>query len=129
MRENISVYDPKQHVLPVTLTESAILHIKKQIAKKPDTIGIRLSVKRQGCSGYAYVVTLVETSSEHDFVFTYDTINVVVNPEDYAFVKGTQIDYVREGLNEKFFYTNPNESGSCGCGESFTVDERKGSRE
>lgn len=108
---------------PITLTESAIKHVRAQLKKRGSGIGIRLAIQKRGCSGLAYVPSYVDQSEENDIVFVItDDICVFIDPLSYTVLKGTHLDYIREGLNERFIYTNPNERGSCGCGESFTVE-------
>jgi len=106
----------------ITVTAAALSHIKKSLAKRGAGIGIRLKVKTTGCSGNAYVVDYVDEVQADDIVFSIgDNLIVCVDPQSFALVKGTQIDYVRNGLNSAFSYTNPNVKGTCGCGESFTL--------
>lgn len=84
---------------------------------------IRLSVKKTGCSGLAYVIDYVQTAQEKDIIFPFvDDYSVCVDKASYPYLKGIYIDYVKQGLNQKFVFNNPNQTGQCGCGESFTVD-------
>lgn len=109
---------------PITLTQNAIKHVRNQIKKRGSGIGMRLAIEKRGCSGLAYVPSYVDKAQEKDIIFEIsEDIAVFIDPLSYAVLKGTQVDYVREGLNERFVYINPNESGSCGCGESFTVSQ------
>ena len=106
----------------VTLTKPAIAHVKSQLAKRGAGIGLRLGVKHVGCSGFAYVVDYVDESQEDDYVYPVDAnIAVYVDPESLPYVKGTQLDYVRQGLNAGFQFHNPNVKQTCGCGESFSI--------
>lgn len=108
---------------PVTLTPAAIEHVQHAIDKRGRGLGLRLSVKKSGCSGYGYEVDYVDTPADDDHIFPItESLNVYVDPESFPFVKGTVIDFERRGLNEIFTYRNPNQTGECGCGESFSVD-------
>ena len=106
----------------VTITASAINHVKQALQKRGGGKGIRLDVKTTGCSGKSYVVDYVDETRSDDFIFHGDDgIIICVAPHIFSLVKGTQIDYVRKGLNSSFVFHNPNVTGACGCGESFTV--------
>jgi len=113
------------------VTEAALTHIRRTIDKQGENkpIGIRVGVKKAGCSGYEYVLEHVFENSqrEHDLVFSFDEINVIVDKVIYEkFLKGgTVMDFRKEGLNEGLAFDNPNVGNQCGCGESFTlVDEQ-----
>jgi len=119
----VQEFDPKQ-VKPsdaVTLTETAIRYIKKQISKRGQGIGVRLTTKKSGCAGFAYVIDIIDHVDPTDMQFSAADLIVVVSPEDFSIVKGTVLDYERQGLNARMVFRNPNEAGSCGCGESFSV--------
>lgn len=110
--------------IPVTLTQSAIAHVKHQIAKKGKGTALRLSTKTTGCSNWSYVVDIAEEPQEKDYIFpTEEGIFVYVDFNSYPLVKGTEIDYVRVGMKEKFEFKNPNVKNLCGCGASFQVHE------
>ena len=85
-------------------------------------IGLRLGVKRTGCSGFAYVVDVADHISDDDVLVENRGIKIVVNREHVSLLDGTEIDFVRQGLSNSFRFRNPNDSGECGCGESFSVD-------
>lgn len=111
----------------ITLTESALSHIKSMLAKNKRGIGFRLSIKKTGCSGYAYVPDIVEKINEKDIHFTQDHLEVYIDSQCEPFVKGVIVDYVVEnetlGLKQKkLVFINPNEKNRCGCGESFTIE-------
>lgn len=106
----------------ITVTESALAHIKKMLTKRGSGIGLRLSIKDSGCSGKSYVVSLIDSTDEKDHVYSIgDNIVVCVDAYSYVFVSGTTIDYERTGLNGKLVFHNPHQKSSCGCGESFNV--------
>ncbi|MDO5679505.1 MAG: iron-sulfur cluster assembly protein IscA [Pelistega sp.] len=107
--------------MSITLTEKAANHIQSYLTKRGKGVGLRLGVRTTGCSGMAYKLEYVDEPDELDQVFESFNVKVFVDPKSLAYIDGTQLDYVREGLNEGFKFTNPNEKASCGCGESFTV--------
>ncbi len=107
--------------MSVTLTENAARQIKKQLAKRGQGIGLKLGVKKSGCSGYAYVLDYADQLESNDNVFENFDVKVIVSKDDLEFVDGISLDYRREGINEAFKFDNPNVKGTCGCGESFSV--------
>lgn len=108
----------------VFFSDTAIKRLLSYLAQQGQSHRIvRLSVKKTGCSGMAYVIDYVETAQEKDMVFPFvDDYLVCVDKASYPYLKGIHIDYVKQGLNQKFVFNNPNQTGQCGCGESFTVD-------
>jgi iron-sulfur cluster assembly protein len=107
--------------MSVTLTESAARQIKKQLEKRGKGIGLKLGVRKSGCSGYAYALDYADGLNENDVVFEDFGVKVIVPENDLEFVDGIELDYRREGINEAFQFNNPNVKGTCGCGESFSV--------
>ena len=107
--------------MAITLTESAANRVTNHLEKRGHGIGLRLGVKRTGCSGWAYVIDYADEQGEDDVVFEDQGVKVVVKREHLDFLNGTELDYVREGINEAFKFRNPNVRDECGCGESFTV--------
>ncbi|MBS9783401.1 MAG: iron-sulfur cluster assembly protein IscA [Pasteurella sp.] len=105
----------------ITLTETAANRVKLFLDKRGKGIGLRLGIKTSGCSGLAYVLEFVDELNEEDQVFEQHGIKIIVDPKSLIHLEGTQLDYVKEGLNEGFKYTNPNVKDECGCGESFYV--------
>ena len=108
--------------MAISLTQSAALQIKKQLEKRGKGLGLKLGVKKSGCSGYAYTLDYSDTIESSDAVFEDHGVKVIVQQNDLAIIDGIQLDYRREGINEAFQFNNPNVTGSCGCGESFTVE-------
>jgi iron-sulfur cluster assembly protein len=107
--------------MAVTLTERAAQQVQRQLAKRGAGIGIRLGVKTSGCSGMAYKLEFVDQPQPEDLTFESHGVKIVVDPKSLAYVDGTELDFVRQGLNEGFAFNNPNEKDRCGCGESFRV--------
>ena len=105
----------------IELTDRAADHIKNYLAKSGDGIGFRLAVKPTGCSGYQYVVEAAQVINEQDIAFETNGVNIVIDQQSLKYLTGTQLDYVREGLNEGFKFHNPNVQQTCGCGESFNI--------
>jgi iron-sulfur cluster assembly protein len=107
--------------MAITLTDSAIERVKSYLSGQPSRLGLRLGVKKTGCSGFAYVVNLAEDRAATDHVFESGGVRVFVDPDSLPLIDGTEVDFVRQGLNEAFRFRNPNVKGECGCGESFNV--------
>ena len=108
--------------MSITLTESAARRITAHITERGEGIGLRLGVKRTGCSGFAYVVDMADHITKDDMLLENRGIKIIVNTEHLPLLEGTEIDFVRQGLSNSFRFRNPNVSGECGCGESFSVD-------
>lgn len=107
--------------MAVSLTPSAAEHIRRQLQRRGGGLGLKLSIRKSGCSGFAYALDYADAVSPEDEVFESEGVKVVVPREALAFVDGTTVDYVNEGLNQMFRFVNPNIKDECGCGESFTV--------
>ena len=107
--------------MAVQLTDRAADHVKRYIEKRGKGVGLRLGVKTTGCSGLAYKLEYVDEVAPEDIVFENHGVKLLVDPKSLAYIEGTELDFVREGLNEGFRFNNPNERDRCGCGESFRV--------
>ncbi|MCC4117802.1 iron-sulfur cluster assembly protein IscA [Aromatoleum toluclasticum] len=107
--------------MSVTVSTSAAKHVSTFIAKRGKGLGIRLGVRTSGCSGMAYRLEFVDETHDDDVVFESNGVKVIVDQKSLAYLDGTELDFVREGLNEGFKFNNPNVKDSCGCGESFNV--------
>ena len=107
--------------MAISLCESAARHVSNFIAKRGKGFGIRLGVKTSGCSGMAYKLEFVDNTESEDLVFESHGVKVVIDPKSLAYLDGTELDFVKEGLNEGFKFNNPNVKDQCGCGESFNV--------
>ncbi len=105
----------------ITLTDRAADRVRRYLDQRGAGIGLRLGVKKTGCSGFAYVVNYADEIGANDVVFDTEDVKVVVDRDSLDLIDGTEVDYVREGLNEAFRFRNPRATGECGCGESFSV--------
>ena len=107
--------------MSITLTERAATHVQNYLTKRGKGIGLRFGVRTTGCSGMAYKIEFVDTASVEDQAFESNGVKVFVDPKSLVYIDGTELDFVREGLNEGFKFNNPKEKDTCGCGESFNV--------
>ncbi|HEX6633162.1 MAG TPA: iron-sulfur cluster assembly protein IscA [Usitatibacter sp.] len=107
--------------MAVTLTDRAAEHVRRYIEKRGKGVGVRLGVKTTGCSGLAYKLEFADDVQPEDQEFESNGVRVLIDPKSLAYLDGTELDFVREGLNEGFRFNNPNEKDRCGCGESFNV--------
>ena len=107
--------------MAISLTESAAERVNKYLGARGDSVGLRLGITKTGCSGYSYVVNYAEEIEADDVIFEDRGVKIVVDPEALQLIDGTEVDFVKNGLNEAFSFKNPNIAGECGCGESFTV--------
>ncbi len=107
--------------MAITMTEPAAARVKTFLANRGKGVGMRVGVKTNGCSGMSYVLEFVDEINPEDEVFEVNGVKIVVDKKSLVYVNGTEVDFIKEGLNEGFKFNNPNEKGQCGCGESFTV--------
>jgi iron-sulfur cluster assembly protein len=107
--------------MSISLTPSAAQRVKTFLATRGHGVGLRLGIKSTGCSGYAYVVNYADEVQGDDLVFEDQGVKIIVDKKSLGYIDGTQVDFVKQGLNEAFRFRNPNVKGECGCGESFTV--------
>ena len=107
--------------MSISLTESAAHRVKSFLAARGHGIGLRLGVRKTGCSGFAYVINYADAQLPDDLVFEDRGVKVLVDPGSLKLIDGTVVDFVKQGLNEAFRFVNPNVKGECGCGESFSV--------
>jgi iron-sulfur cluster assembly protein len=105
----------------ISLTAAAAQHVHNYLDGRGKGLGIRLLVKTTGCSGLMYVIEPVDQPDTEDMHFDSLGVKVFIDPKSLIYVDGTEMDYVKQGLNEGFEFRNPNVKGECGCGESFTV--------
>lgn len=107
--------------MPISLSERAAEHVSSFLAKRGKGVGVRLGVKTSGCSGMAYRLEFVDVESPDDLKFESHGVALYTDAKSLPFIEGTELDYVKEGLNEGFKFNNPNVKNECGCGESFNV--------
>ncbi len=107
--------------MSIELTERAAEHIRRSITGREGSEGLRLGVRTSGCSGFMYTVDYADEVSEDDSVFEAHGAKVVIDRKSMPFLDGLEVDFVREGINDEFKFRNPNATGDCGCGESFSV--------
>ncbi len=107
--------------MSILLTPSAAERVKRFLAQRGAGIGLRLGVRKTGCSGFAYVINYADSAAPTDHVFEDRGVKVFVDPDSLPLIRGTTVDFVKQGLNEAFKFHNPNIKGECGCGESFSV--------
>ncbi|MBI3771714.1 MAG: iron-sulfur cluster assembly protein IscA [Gammaproteobacteria bacterium] len=107
--------------MAVTITDSAATRVRNFLTKRGKGVGLRLGVRSSGCSGLAYVIEFVDEVKAEDQVFEDHGVKIIIDGKSLVYLDGTELDFVKEGLNEGFKFNNPNVQDSCGCGESFTV--------
>ena len=108
-------------IMAISLTKSAAERVRSYLETRGEGVGLRLGVTKTGCSGYSYVINYADDVDDTDVVFEDKGVKVVVDPEALALIDGTEVDFVKNGLNEAFSFKNPNVTGECGCGESFNI--------
>ena len=107
--------------MAISLTPSAAERVRNHLDRRGKGVGLRLGVTKTGCSGYSYVINYADVIDDADIVFEDKGVTVVVDQEALPLIDGTEVDFVKNGLNEAFSFRNPNITGECGCGESFNV--------
>ena len=107
--------------MAISLTEAAARHVSRYMERRGKGLGLRLGVKTTGCSGLAYKLEYADALQPEDVQFQSHGVTVLVDPKSLVYIDGTELDFVREGLNEGFKFNNPNVKSECGCGESFKV--------
>lgn len=118
--ENVGTFSLDDNVWQgVTLTDSAAKQVKTLVTQDPEVKGLKLSVKQSGCAGFAYVLDLTKQPDSDDVLFEHDGAHLYIPLKAMPFIDGTEVDFVREGLNQIFKFNNPKAQHACGCGESF----------
>jgi iron-sulfur cluster assembly protein len=107
--------------MSISLTNSAAQRVRSYLEKRGRGVGLRLGVRRSGCNGWAYTIDYADDVASSDIVFEQSGVKVIVAADNLDLIDGTEVDFVKEGLNEAFKFRNPNVKGECGCGESFSV--------
>ena len=109
--------------MAITLTENAAKRIRSQLAHRGKGIGLRLGIKKVGCSGFAYTFDFADEVGASDAAFEAHEATVVVGADSLAYLDGAKLDFVKDGLKQMFTVDNPNVDNTCGCGESFSLKE------
>ncbi len=107
--------------MAISLTDSAAERVKSFLLTRGHGIGLRLGVRKTGCSGFAYVINYADGPEAGDAIFEDRGVQVFVDAASLGLLDGTIVDFVKQGLNEAFRFRNPNVKGECGCGESFSI--------
>ena len=107
--------------MAISLTKPAAERVRNHLVARGSGIGLRIGVKKTGCNGFAYVINYADAVNDDDRVFEDGGVKVVVDEASLELIDGTEVDFVKEGLNEAFRFRNRNVSEECGCGESFSV--------
>ena len=107
--------------MAISLTRNAAERVRTFLRSRGHGLGLRIGVKKTGCSGYAYVIDYADSIGDDDVIFNDGGVKVVVDAKSLELIDGTEVDFVEEGLNQAFKFRNPNVKGECGCGESFSV--------
>ena len=107
--------------MALSLTQSAAERVKSYLERRGRGLGLRVGIRKTGCSGYAYVIDYADDVDDDDVVFEDRGVKIIVDNDSLGLIDGTQVDFVKQGLNEAFKFRNPNVKGECGCGESFSI--------
>jgi iron-sulfur cluster assembly protein len=107
--------------MAISLTDSAVTRVRAFLEKRGRGVGLRVGVRRSGCNGWAYTIDYADAVEPDDVVFDDAGVKVIVAADTLNLIDGTEVDFVKDGLNEAFKFRNPNVKGECGCGESFSV--------
>lgn len=107
--------------MSLRLTARAEARVLEYLQRRGSGVGLRVGVTETGCSGYSYVLDYADDVGRDDVVMRQNELNIVVARENLPLLEGTEVDFIQKDLNEQFVFTNPNATGECGCGESFTV--------
>ena len=107
--------------MAISLTTSAAERVRSYLHRRGHGVGLRVGVRKTGCSGYAYVIDYADAIDSDDLVFEGHGVKVIVDAKSLELIDGTEVDFIKDGLNEAFKFRNPNVKGECGCGESFNV--------
>ncbi|WP_343192681.1 iron-sulfur cluster assembly accessory protein [Buchnera aphidicola (Taiwanaphis decaspermi)] len=110
----------KKKLKGIKITEQAVKKINN-LMKNKKNIGIRLSIIKSGCAGFKYLISLNKKKKESDIVFFYKNINIFIIDKYINFLDGTKIDFIDDGINKNFKFTNSRTQYKCGCGESFNI--------
>jgi iron-sulfur cluster assembly protein len=105
----------------INVTEIAAKQINKKLEEREKGLGIKIGIRTSGCNGFAYTLEYADNVPDGCDLFESESISVIVDRKHGPYLHGLIVDFTKDGLNEGFSYTNPNQKGSCGCGESFNI--------
>ena len=111
--------------MAITLTENAAKQIQSQLAKRGKGLGLRVGVKKVGCSGFAYTFDYADEVRAGDQLFELHDAKLVIDNDSLSFLDGSRLDFIKQGLKQSFKFDNPNVDATCGCGESFSLKTEK----
>ncbi len=106
--------------MSIQLTDNAAQRVK-HFLEKENGLALRLGVRKTGCSGWAYEVSIASDLGSDDQIFEDKGVRIIVDNDSLPFLQGSRIDFTVSGLNRTFQFDNPNATDECGCGESFTI--------
>ena len=122
--------NPKQHKPTIlNFTSKALAHFKHMVSMQGKENKVKLGVKKMGCNGYAYYFEFTSRANKSDHKISVDSLDFFIPSDSVEIIKGSQVDFIIEGLNQGVKFINPNASAVCGCGESFTVRDEELSNE
>lgn len=110
-----------KRLAPLLITEAAIKRIREICKTKPDVIGLRIGVKQRGCSGLTYTLDYAIDKQPHDVEVIDNDVRIFMDRKAQLTLIGSEMDYKDDKISSEFTFKNPNITGTCGCGESFTV--------
>ncbi len=115
---------PTLRMMPkaVTMTDAAAARVRALMAANPNALGLRIGVKKGGCAGMEYTMTVAETKEPHDEVVEDQGVVLLIEPTAIMYLLGTEMDYKTDKLASQFVFNNPNQTGACGCGESVNLE-------
>jgi iron-sulfur cluster assembly protein len=114
---------PTLRMMPkvVTLTDAAVERVHALMQANPGALGLRIGVKKGGCAGMEYTMSVADTKGTHDEVVEQDGAVLLIEPSAILYLLGTEMDYKTDKLASQFVFNNPNQKGACGCGESVKL--------
>ncbi|XP_048255601.1 iron-sulfur cluster assembly 1 homolog, mitochondrial-like [Haliotis rufescens] len=107
--------------VPLVLTQSAVGKLKQLMENKPEMIGVKIGVKTRGCNGLSYTLDYVSEKGKFDEEVLQDGVKVYIDSKAQLTLLGTEMDFIESKLSAEFVFNNPNITGTCGCGESFSM--------
>lgn len=110
-----------RRIAPLILTNAAVKRIKEICKSRPEVVGLRIGVKQRGCSGLTYTLDYATEKDKHDVEIVDNDVRVFMDRKAQLTLIGSVMDYKHDKLSSEFVFNNPNITGTCGCGESFTV--------